>query len=505
MAVMRKASVAALLSVAAAVVACERPQNEGKTLAHTYCSACHEFPDPSLLDKKSWVDGVLPQMARRVGAPANSLFDETSQSPYLTTLSQKISKTDWEKIVEYFRSTAPDSLPYQKLPSQPEVDPPFFSARPFGAGVPSSGIITVIKVDSTRRRIFVSDAGRKLLQIFDYSGRLTGSVSLASPATDLVFDGNQLYILEVGILDPNDEAKGQLVRYDFVSTDSLRFGAIVVDSLLRPVYVRRLSEGSSTDAFIICEYGNNRGRLAVYRATGGAYRRDVLEASAGAVLFELRDMSGDGKPDLVALFAQGDERIVMFENDGQGAFSPTGRVLLRFPPVYGSMDFSLHDFNGDGKLDIVYVNGDNFDYSRVLKPYHGVRIFENDGGYNFREKFFFPVYGAARAQVNDFNGDGKPDVLVTSNFADFRLHPERGIVFLTNDGGYKFQPYVFSAAAANQWNLTAAADLNNDGLPDVIVGAMDLGNIARLQSSRRATQSSAAMLLLENRFARSHK
>lgn len=49
----------------------------------------------------------------------------------------------------------------------------------------------------------------------------------------------------------------------------------------------------------------------------------------------------------------------------------------------------MHDFNGDGKLDIVYVNGDNFDYSRVLKPYHGIRILENDGKNNFHERYFF--------------------------------------------------------------------------------------------------------------------
>ena len=59
-------------------------------------------------------------------------------------------------------------------------------------------------------------------------------------------------------------------------------------------------------------------------------------------------MTGDGAPDIVALFAQADERIVLFENDGKGHFSGSQRLLARFPPVYGSMYFSLHDFNGDG-------------------------------------------------------------------------------------------------------------------------------------------------------------
>ena len=493
---MRKGISAALLTTLALFSACKRRPSDGQTLAHKYCGACHAFPDPSLLDKKSWVNGVLPQMSRRVGLPGKSLFDETSQSPYLTTLPDKMSEADWQKIVDYFRNAAPDSLPDQSLPTAPTVDPAFFRARPFASGLPSSGIITLIKVDTTRRRVFVGDAGRKVLEIFDFNGRLTASISLSSPATDLLFNGNELLVLEVGILDPNDEAKGQLVRYDFVSSDSLKFGAVVLDSLLRPVFVRRLADNVASSSFIVCEYGNNRGRLAIYTPAAGGHRRDVLDASPGAVLFEQHDLTGDGNPDLVVLFAQGDERIALFENDGKGGFKRNERVLLRFPPVYGSMDFSLHDFNGDGKPDIVYVNGDNFDYSRVLKPYHGVRIFENDGNATFREKFFFPVYGAAGAQVNDFNGDGRLDILVTSNFADFARHPERGIVFLANDGGYKFDPYSFSSAAANQWNRTAAADLNNDGYTDVIIGAMDLGNIARIQRRGYATQAASPLLLL---------
>ena len=117
------------------------------------------------------------------------------------------------------------------------------------------------------------------------------------------------------------------------------------------------------------------------------------------------------------------------------------------------MNFSMHDFNGDGRLDIVYVNGDNFDYSRVLKPYHGVRILENDGRNTFRERYFFPLYGAARAEVADFDDDGDLDVLATSNFAA-REHAERGIVYLRMRP-YVFRPYAFTSAPATR-KLTAA-------------------------------------------------
>jgi hypothetical protein len=279
---------------------------------------------------------------------------------------------------------------------------------------------------------------------------------------------------------------------------------LVPDPLIRPVFVREFDfDGDGVGEFVVCEFGDNRGRLALYKLDGARYVRQDIAATPGAIRFEIADLTGDGAPDIVALFGQADERIVLFENDGHGNFRGAQKVLARFPPVYGSMHFSLHDFNGDGKLDILYVNGDNFDFSRVLKPYHGIRILENDGHNNFRERYFFPMYGAARAEVADFDGDGDLDILATSNFADSARHPDRGIMYLENLGGYRFRPYSFSVAASGQWNEAAIGDLNGDGRPDAIVGAMNLQSIARFQ--RYAPGGSAAseardLLVFENRI-----
>ncbi len=404
----------------------------------------------------------------------------------MTVLSKAVSAEDWDKIVRYYRERSPDTLPYQSLPAQPRTDPEFFKVGPLVPRMQSSGIITLLKTDPAHERIFVGEAGTNTLRIFDWSRHLRSTLTLGSPPTGLIADNEHVLVLESGILSPNDQARGSLVQYDFSGHDSLRFNRILIDSLLRPVFVEQFDfAGDGRNDFLICEFGDNRGRLALYRYDGAKYARHVLDASPGAIRFEIRDMTGDGHPDIVALFAQGDERIVLFENDGKGNFPEPHRILARFPPVYGSMYFSLHDFNGDGKPDILYVNGDNFDYSRVLKPYHGVRILENDGKNNFVERYFFPVYGAARAEVADFDKDGDLDILITSNFADSARHPERGIMFLENTGPYQFQPYAFSVASGGQWNLMATGDFNKDGWLDVIIGAMNLGDIANLQ--RRLT------------------
>ena len=488
------------LCVACALASCQR-QPEGARLAHTYCGACHVFPEPALLDKQTWLSGVLPQMAPRLGVSSGTLFDARFRNPHMVVLNKALTNEQFQKIADFYRDSAPAHLPPQALPAEPRLDPPVFEVSPFVHGLPSSGIVTLLDADSVGKRIYEGEAVSNTLRVFDWNRRLLQTIELGSPPTSVIADGRRILVLDSGILDPNDEPAGSLVEYDAVG-DSLRFAKVLVDSLYRPVFVRQADlAGDGSKELIICEFGNNRGRLAIYRLDGQRYRRQVLDAGPGAIHFEIRDLTGDGAPDIVALFAQGDERIVLFENDGHGNF-PESRILARFPPVYGSMYFSMHDFNDDGKPDILYVNGDNFDYSRILKPYHGIRILENDGRNNFHERYFFPLYGAAQAVVGDFERNGRLDILATSNFADQR-HPERGVVYLENLGGYRFRPYSFSPAAGNQWNVMTVGDFGNDGRLDVLVGSMNLATVAKVQQrfTRNAADSGqTALLLFQNQL-----
>jgi len=494
------------LIVASVVVAhCRGP--DGERLAHTYCAACHAFPDPSLLDKNTWRTGVLPQMVQRLsGAPPQlSVAQSETRSPYMTVLTKPVPQADRDRIVAFYLEHAPDSLPPQALPAEPRLDPEVFRPGAFVPRLASSAIITLLYADTTGggAAVFVGEAATNLLRVFGWDRRLITTLQLASPPTGVIVQGARVLVLETGMLEPNDEPRGSLVQYDVAPDGGLRFNRTVIDSLFRPVFVRELdADGDGRNDFLIAEFGDNRGRLALYRSTGSGYERRVLDATPGAIRFELHDLTGDGRPDIVALFGQGDERIVLYPDDGTGRFSER-RVLARFPPVYGSMYFTMRDFNGDGALDILYVNGDNYDMSRVRKPFHGVRILENDGGgaNNFTERFFFPVYGAAQAALADFDGDGDLDFVLTSNFADPAFHPERGIMFFQNMGAYTFRPYAFSVSAGSQWNLTTTTDFDGDGRLDVLIGAMRLQNIARLQRGRGppGTQSDA-LLLFENRM-----
>src|SRR2546429_4879044 len=387
---MRRLVIVAL--VCCALAGCRGPhRSEGERLGQVYCAACHMFPQPALLDKRTWRTGVLPQMAQRLGVPAPSLAAEMSRDPAMVVLTKAVSPADWEKIAGYYLEQAPDTLLQPSLPAQPQLDPPLFTTGPIVPRLQSSAIITLLKTDSVNQRIFIGEAATNTFRVFDFNRHLKASLTLGSPQTDVISEKDRLLVLEAGRLEANDEPKGTLAEYDVARAGSLPFDKILIDSLFRPVFVRGFAFGGhGRKDFVICEFGNNRGRLALYREDGGRYRRQVLDATPGAIRFEILDLTGDGFPDIVASLAQGYARIVVFVNDGTGDFSGARKVLARFPPIYGSMYFTMRDFNGDGKPDILYVNGDNFDYSRVLKPYHGIRILENDGHNDFTERYFSP-------------------------------------------------------------------------------------------------------------------
>ena len=53
---------------------CTTPEQNDERVARKYCSSCHVFPEPGLLDKGTWAESVLPQMAFRMGVDTDVAF-----------------------------------------------------------------------------------------------------------------------------------------------------------------------------------------------------------------------------------------------------------------------------------------------------------------------------------------------------------------------------------------------------------------------------------------------
>ena len=173
----------------------------------------------------------------------------------------------------------------------------------------------------------------------------------------------------------------------------------------------------------------------------------------------IKDFDNNGLPDIAALMTQGDEKIVMLLN--QGSFNFRLNTLVQFPPVYGSSYFELIDFNNDGKLDILCSNGDNADYSITFKPYHGIRIYMNDGTNHFTQSWFHDMYGASQVRAADYDKDGDVDIAAISFFPDFKRHPENGFFYFENTGN-GFVTQTTPLASAGRWLVMEGADIDHD-------------------------------------------
>jgi len=438
-------------------ISCTTKEQKQELLARQYCGTCHAFPDPSLLSKDAW-STVIPQMAVRMGININ-LLTRLSEDDYpyvIQTLPKKpiISEQDLEEILKYYQREAPESLPL----------PPDFKAKELDqfdvteiAVLNRRPTISLLKADTIKKELWLSDR-RKGLYRYDYNFKRLDSVPITSPASSIMVDGEQPLLSLIGIMDPNDQPKGSVVTLDQTT---------IIDSIKRPVYLSRtdLNKDKRED-LIVCAFGNYGGELSAYENTGNnKYIKHTMSSLPGARKTIVRDFNNDGLDDVLVLFTQGDEQISLYTNAGNFRFKVT--TLLKFVPVNGSSYFDIVDFNKDGHWDIIYTNGDNAVYSKIFKPYHGVRIFLNDGENHFTESWFHNLYGCGMAIARDFDKDGDVDIAAVSFFPDFKGHPERGFVYFENNDG-NLEPYTTPLGAAGRWLHIEPVDIDGDGYTDII-------------------------------------
>ena len=282
-----------------------------------------------------------------------------------------------------------------------------FRVREGAIRVPDPAV-TLVKIDLRRRGIYVGTMPREggTLTALDAQGRATGATHVASRIARLRTSGDTLSLLLMGSIHPSDAPRGshRTVVAGSAGADRSDTGTLVSE-LRRPVHA---SYGDRREDVVLSEFGHFTGRLAWHQNLGGgSYRADILKPAPGALTTFVRDADGDGRLDVVALFAQGDEGVYLFRNTGGGRF--VEERLVRLPPSLGSTSLDIADMNGDGHWDLVHASGDNGDYPPRAKPYHGIRVFLNDGHDRFEEGFFFPFHGASKVVARDFDGDGRAD------------------------------------------------------------------------------------------------
>lgn len=500
---MRKTVVLSILSLLLLTHSrCGQPE-KASALHANHCGSCHEAPAPAALPKSVWKETVLPEMAARLGIATFGYDPELILGPDEYALARAhghypatpaLTHDDWHRLYDYIIDLAPDTL---EAPPQIELQAlTGFTPRTYNVDRQSGSLITYAG-QTNDGSLITGDGYAKLTPLGPNAPRpiVTARAPIVHhqphPAGDL--------LLEIGNIYPTEAHNGRLLRLgDGGRTE------VIADSLHRPVYFLSTDlDDDGVDEIVICEYGNYTGALTLLTKEGDDYRRKRLSGMAGAIRVIAEDLDEDGRTDLLVLHAQGDEGIDALYQQADGSFRQES--LLRFSPVWGTSWFELIDMDGDGDQDIVTVHGDNADYSNLRKPYHGLRIWTNDGNGHYNQAYFLPLPGATRVVTRDFDADGDIDLAVACNFADFTHQPEASFVYLEQQPGsdLTFTASTTPAALDGRWLIMEAFDADLDGDEDIVLGSFTLNPApVPAEQSRRWAGDSIDVLVLTNDLLR---
>jgi hypothetical protein len=446
---------------------------KGEQLAKTYCSSCHQFPEPNLLPKNVWKHSTLPYMAILLGVKSEIEILEMPIASYkvLEPENQMISQSDWNLIKEFYLENAPKILEFDE-PEDLKIDNTLFSIEKIDTKKANFTIpnFTLVSIDTLNKRIIAGDQSNKYIWVFDKNGMPTQINKNQNALTDIKYDKNVQYLTFMGkTTQANQEVNGLSIISN-ISKNELIFRKKLLDSLNRPVSSTFENfDESPENEILVTEFGFKNSGLSLWKKNKtGSYKKTYLSNTTGAIKTIVYDVNNDKRLDIIALFAQGDERIVQYINKGKLQFEE--KILLRFPPIYGSSSLEMVDIDADGKKDIIYTAGDNADFTTIIKPYHGIYIFKNNGNNVFEKVNFFYQNGAYKTITKDFDLDGDLDICSISLFPDVENRPNEGFIYLENNKG-NFIQKTLNINHLGRWSVMDAGDLDGDGDLDLVLGS----------------------------------
>ena len=246
----------------------------------------------------------------------------------------------------------------------------------------------------------------------------------------------------------------------------------------------------------------NRGSNRLYLNKGNYTFEDVTERAGvrggggWTTGVTMADVNGDGRLDLYVsgvsyLTMRG--RNVLYMNNGDGTFADRTREL-GLEHVGYSTQALFFDYDGDGDLDMYLLNHSTHTERTIgRRPDRternaraGDKLFRNDGGRFTDVSEQAHIFGGLEGfglgvAASDFNLDGCPDLYIANDFQ------ENDFLYVNNCDGTFTESIATATGHTSRFSMGVdAADVNNDGRPDVIVMDMLPQREAILKTSANA-------------------
>ncbi len=300
---------------------------------------------------------------------------------------------------------------------------------------------------------------------------------LIAPAHAQIIDfdndgDNDIMVAVLGMLFPNNDKIGSVVILENDGTNHF-IKHVVADKIARVSDVRAGDlDGDGDMDLAVAEFGYDDGETRWMENLGNwKFKSHILQSLSGPINVEIVDIDNDNDLDIVSLVSQEWEEIYCFVNDGKGNFQP--KLLFGSSNEdFGSSGIYITDLNKDGYQDILYTNGDAFDYIPPRgRPWHGVQWLENKGNLNFVYHRICNFMGAYNVRPCDIDNDGDIDLFVVSGFNKWEDPNAQSFIWLENDGKMNFTMHNIASNPTHLLTL-ALGDFNGDGLMDMVTGGM---------------------------------
>ncbi|HMQ00388.1 MAG TPA: FG-GAP-like repeat-containing protein, partial [Cyclobacteriaceae bacterium] len=201
-------------------------------------------------------------------------------------------------------------------------------------------------------------------------------------------------------------------------------------------------------------------------ASAETFNTDAAYEDVDAVFF---DANNDGYPDLYVVsagneYAEGHPMLEdrLYLNDGKGNFSKARNQL---PKIFanGAM-VRTADMDGDGFIDLfIGTSSMPGNYGASPKSY----LLRNDGKGNFSIHQTLDAGMVRDVSWTDIDNDEKPELIVLADWQPVKIYKHNGREYKLLDS--KQSGFTHSNS---WWRSLYVADINADGLPDLIAGSM---------------------------------